>query len=166
MTQPTHTHPTTPALTEAKFQIVAFTLGDDEYGIDIHHVQEIIRVRDITTVPNAPDFVNGVINQRGRIIPIVQLSRRLGVSERPVDHYTRFILLDILDNPVGITVDSVVGVFHLPKNAISPVSELPANQQSIYITGGAKLENRLILLLNLSTVLTFGSALLTEAECA
>lgn len=166
MIQPTSTHPAIPATNEVKLQIVAFRLGDDEYGIDIHHVQEIIRVREITPVPNAPDFVNGVINQRGRIIPIVQLSRRLGLPEKPVNHYTRFVLLDILDNPVGIAVDSVAGVFNLPKNAIQATSELPENQRSTYITGVAKLDSRLILLLNLSTVLTFGNALLTEAECA
>ncbi len=150
---------------ETVLQLVTFKLGSEEYGIDIHHVQEIVRVREITPVPNAPDFVDGVINQRGRIIPVVQLSRRLGLPENPPDRHTRYILLDILDNPVGIAVDSVVGVTNLSKKSLTPSAELPANQRSTFITGVVKRENHLVLLLNLSAVLAFGNRLLTETEC-
>ena len=92
---------------DALIQLVTFSIGDEEFGVDILKVQEIIRTMEITRVPRAPEFVEGVINLRGKVIPIIDLRRRFKLVDRAHDKHTRIIVIEISSMVVGFVVDSV-----------------------------------------------------------
>lgn len=135
-------------------QLVSFNIGAEEFGIDILRVQEIIRFMTITHVPNSPAFIEGVINLRGRVIPIVDLRIKLGLSKRVHDSDTRIIVIEILNKTVGFIVDSVSEVLRIPKNITEAPPEMVAGINSEYITSIGKLEDRLLILLDLEKILT------------
>jgi purine-binding chemotaxis protein CheW len=136
-------------------QLVSFLLGKEEFGADILMVQEIIRKQPITRVPNAPHFVEGVINLRGKVIPIVDLRKRLNVSETEDTRRTRIIVVDVEGKITGFIVDSVSQVLRIPKNTIEPApSIVVAGIDSEYITGVSKLDDRLLILLDFTKILT------------
>lgn len=135
-------------------QLVVFDLGDEVYGIDISKVQEIIRMQDITQVPGAPSFVEGVINLRGKIIPVVDLHRRFGLSPTPVTKASRIVVVETDGFVIGMVVDAVSEVLRISTNCVEPPSPIVAGVDSEYIRGIAKLENRLVILLQLDKVLT------------
>ena len=95
-------------------QLVTFSTGDEEFGVDILRVQEIIRTMAITKVPKAPEFVEGVINLRGKVIPIIDLRRRFGLQSKAHDKHTRIIVIEINTMIVGFVVDSVSEVLRIP----------------------------------------------------
>jgi len=134
-------------------QLVSFKVGKEEFGVDILKVQEIIRMLKITTVPNAPDFVEGVINLRGRIIPVLDLRKRLSIKEKNHDSKTRIIVVDISGNIVGFIVDEVNEVLRIPKDVIENPPDLVSKVNSDFITSVAKLEDRIIILLDLVNLL-------------
>jgi len=134
-------------------QLVSFKIGDEEFGVDILQVQEINRLFEVTHVPNAPDFVEGVINLRGRIVPVVNLRKRLGLDKKEHDKDTRIVVVELEGKTIGFIVDSVSEVLRVPKNVVEPPPELVAGIDSEYIIGIAKLENRLLILLDLKKVL-------------
>ena len=101
-------------------QLVTFSIGEEEFGVDILSVQEIIRMMDITKVPRAPEFVEGVINLRGKVIPIIDLRRRFGLSTRDHDKHTRIIVIEINNMIVGFVVDSVSEVLRIPSSTVEP----------------------------------------------
>ncbi|MCZ7603238.1 MAG: chemotaxis protein CheW [Melioribacteraceae bacterium] len=134
-------------------QLVSFKVGREEFGIDILKVQEINRMLKITKVPNAPDFVEGVVNLRGRIIPVIDLRKRLKIESREHDNKTRIVVVDITGNTVGFIVDEVNEVLRIPKDIIENPPELVATVDSEFITSVAKLEDRIIILLDLDNLL-------------
>ncbi len=134
-------------------QLVSFNIGSEEFGVDILKVQEINRVVEITRVPQAPHYVEGVINLRGKVIPIVDLRKRFNLEEKEYDKNTRIVVVDISGNIMGMVVDSVSEVLRLPANTIEPPPEIVANINSEYIKGVAKLEDRLLIFLDLSKVI-------------
>ena len=134
-------------------QLVSFNIGSEEFGVDILKVQEINRVVEITRVPQAPHYVEGVINLRGKVIPIVDLRKRFNMEEKEYDKNTRIVVVDISGNIMGMVVDSVSEVLRLPSNTIEPPPEIVANINSEYIKGVAKLEDRLLIFLDLSKVI-------------
>ncbi|MFU2210246.1 chemotaxis protein CheW [Desulfovibrio sp. JY] len=135
-------------------QLVTFSIGEEEFGVDILSVQEIIRMMDITKVPRAPDFVEGVINLRGKVIPIIDLRRRFGLSTRDHDKHTRIIVIEINNMIVGFVVDSVSEVLRIPASTVEPPPPVVSGLESEYISGVGKLEDRLLILLDLDKLLS------------
>lgn len=135
-------------------QIVTFKVGDEEFSVSILKVQEIIRMSEITKVPRSPDFVEGVINLRGRVIPVIDLRKRFGLQkvERGID--ARTIVVDSAGKVVGLIVDSVTEVLRLPASTVEPPPDIVSGVDSEYIDGVGKLSNRLVILLNLDKVLS------------
>jgi purine-binding chemotaxis protein CheW len=135
-------------------QLVTFSIGDEEFGVEILKVQEIIRMLEITKVPKAPAFVEGVINLRGKVIPIIDLRKRFGLAERGHDKNTRIIVIDINSMIVGFVVDSVSEVLRLPASTVEPPPPVVAGLDSDYISGVGKLEDRLLIMLDLNRLLS------------
>ena len=135
-------------------QLVGFQLGNEEYGIDILKVQEINRVTDITKIPQSPDFVEGVINLRGNIIPIIDLRKRFHMPDREHDRQTRIVVGEIDDRTVGFIVDAVSEVIRLPVNTVEPPPPIVSGGKAEYIKGVGKLEGRLLMLLDIDKILT------------
>lgn len=135
-------------------QLVTFKLGKEEYSLDILSVQEIIRHMEITRVPNAPVFVEGVINLRGRVIPVLDLRKRFGLGAEEMTAQARIIVVDIGSKTVGFRVDSVSEVLRLDADKVEPPPTLTASIGSEYIKGVGKLDERLIILLDVAHVLT------------
>lgn len=135
-------------------QLVSFVIAGEEFGVDILKVQEIIRPVAITRVPHAPTFVEGVINLRGRIIPVIDLRKRFDLPHREHDKDTRIIVVELTEKVVGFMVDAVKEVIRVAHSTIEPPPELAVGIDAHYITGVAKLEDRLLILLDLDEVLT------------
>ncbi|EGJ51042.1 chemotaxis protein CheW [Desulfocurvibacter africanus] len=135
-------------------QLVTFSIGDEEFGVDILKVQEIIRTMEITRVPRAPAFVEGVINLRGKVIPIIDLRKRFGLQARGHDKNTRIIVIEISNMIVGFVVDSVSEVLRIPASTVEPPPPMVAGLESEYISGVGKLEDRLLILLDLNRLLS------------
>ncbi len=140
----------------AELQIVVFELGDERYGLDIATVYEIIRHQPITAVPKAPAFVEGVINLRGRIIPVVDLRERFGMDRSDLTKASRIVVADAGGTRVGLVVDGVSEVLMIAGDAIEPTPDVAANADHDYLRGIAKLGDRLIILLSLDGL--FGAA--------
>lgn len=134
-------------------QLVSFKIANEEFGVDILNVQEINKMSTITKVPNSPPFVEGVINLRGRVIPVVNLRVKMSMPNREYDKDTRIIVVDISGKTVGFLVDSVSEVLRIPRNIIEPPPSMVAGINSNYITAVGKLEDRLLILLDLDKVL-------------
>jgi len=137
-----------------KIQVVSFHLGSEEYGVDISQVQEMIRMVDITHVPRAPHFMEGVINLRGQLIPIIDLRTRFGMPRNAHTKNTRIVVTEIAGKRVGIIVDSVSEVLNLPIENVEEAPEMIAGVGTEYISGVGKVNDRLIILLELQKVIS------------
>ena len=135
-----------------EMQLVSFNIGSEEFGVDILKVQEINRMVEITRVPQAPHYVEGVINLRGKVIPILDLRKRFNLEVKAYDKNTRIVVVDINGTIMGMIVDAVSEVLRLPADTIEPPPELVTDVNSDYIKGVAKLEDRLLIFLDLSRV--------------
>ena len=134
-------------------QLVVFQLGAELYGVEISRVHEIIRLMAITRVPRAPSFVEGVINLRGKVIPVVDLRRRFGLPTAEHTRSSRIVVLEIGDQVVGIIVDGVSEVLRVNTATVEPPSPVVAGIDSEYLHGIAKLADRLVILLDLDRIL-------------
>jgi len=141
------------AQTEELLQLVSFTIGQEEFGLNIQRIQEINRVVEITRVPNSPEFVIGVINLRGKVIPIIDLRRRFGFPPKESDKNTRIIVVELDNMVVGFIVDAVREVIRIPKSITEPPPPIIAGIGSEYIISVAKMENRLLILLDIERLL-------------
>lgn len=144
------------AKASSELQIVVFELGDERYGLDIAAVYEIIRHQPITAVPQAPAFVEGVINLRGRIIPVVDLRERFGLTASELTKAARIVVAETAGTRVGLVVDGVSEVLMVPSDAVEPTPDVAAGIDAAYLRGIAKLGDRLIILLELDGL--FGDA--------
>lgn len=135
-------------------KVVSFHLGNEEYGVDIAQVQEIIRMVEITHVPRAPRFMEGVINLRGQLIPIIDLRTRFSMSRIDQTKSTRIIVTEIGNKRVGIIVDSVSEVLNIPLEQVEDAPDMIAGVGTEYIQGVGKVNDRLIILLDLTMVIT------------
>lgn len=139
-------------------QLVSFTLGKEEYAVDILRVQEINRMVDITSIPNAPFDIEGVINLRGKVIPVVNLRKKFGFDSKEMDSHSRIMVVDV-GRTVGVVVDSVSEVLRLASDTIEPPPSFTANSgSSEYIWGVGKLEDRLLILLDIEKLLKNGES--------
>jgi len=136
-------------------QFVNFRLGDEEFGADTSSVREITRVADISHIPEAPSFIKGVINLRGQIIAVIDLCRQFGLAQpEKLPESARIVVAEVNGQTVGMLVDAVPEVLNIPEDNIEPTPELVrAKLDKGYIRGIARLENRLIILLDLEKVL-------------
>jgi purine-binding chemotaxis protein CheW len=135
-------------------ELVSFNVGTEEFGVDISYVQEIIRIMQITKVPNAPEFVEGVINLRGRVIAVINLRYKLGLSKIDFDKNTRIIVVEVKGNTVGFIVDAVNEVLRIPSNITEAPPEIVSGIDSDFIKSVGKLEDRLLILIDLEKVLS------------
>ena len=136
-------------------QLVSFDLGNEEYAVDILKVQEINRMVDITTIPNAPFYVEGVINLRGKVIPVINLRKKFGFDLKEMDSHSRIIVVDV-GKTVGLIVDSVSEVLRLSSETVEPPPPMTGNGSSEYILGIGKLQDRLLILLDIDSLLANG----------
>jgi purine-binding chemotaxis protein CheW len=140
---------------EAKeVKVIVFQLQDEEYGIPVHQVRSIEKMQHITRVPRTAPFVKGVINLRGVVTPIIDLRVRFELEEQAYTDSTRIIIVALDQMEVGLIVDAANDVIDIPVSLIEPRPEVVGNVEVEYITGVAKVDKRLIILLNLEKVLT------------
>src|SRR5207253_10669066 len=138
---------------EKELQVVGFRIGDETFGVKIGSVREIVRVPEITSVPNAPDTIEGVINLRGKIIPVMDLRKRFGHSEIQQDKKNRILVVELENKLVGLIVNSASEVLKIPTSEIESPGSVFADSESSYVTGVGKLKGRLIILLDISKLL-------------
>lgn len=143
----------TMEVSEHDEQLVAFHLADEIYGVDIFDINEIIRLREITHIPRTTPDVEGVINLRGKIVPILDLRKRLGLPPKEYTSGTRVIIVAQDECVVGLIVDGVNGVLRIPQAFIEPPSELVSCLDADYVRGVGKSGDDLVILLNLPKVL-------------
>ena len=134
-------------------QVVSFTLGAEEYAIEITKVKEIILVEGITRVPQLPAYIEGIINLRGMVIPVIDLRKRFGVGKTACDEHTRIVVTRIGSTIVGMIVDAVSRVMRIPKADIQPPPDTIACLAGEYLIGVARLADRMQLLLDIEKVL-------------
>ena len=133
-------------------QLVSFKVGDEEFGLDILTVQEIIRNQELTRVPKLPAFIRGVINLRGTVIPVIGLRRLLKLEDREEDKQTRIVVVEVGGTVIGFIVDSVSEVLRIPTSTVEPPPRL-AEVENDFVSGVGKLEGRLLLLLDLDRLI-------------
>lgn len=134
-------------------QLVSFMLDEVEYGVDILCVHEILRFPDMTRLPNTPDFIKGVINLRGNVIPVVDVRIRFGFPVGEVTDLTRIIVIETNDKQVGLLVDNVHQVVRIPVSSIDPPSDLIMGMSEDFISGIGRLKDRLIVILNMTNII-------------
>jgi purine-binding chemotaxis protein CheW len=136
-------------------QLIGFVIGNELFGVDILTVQEIIRDTTITAIPDAPEFMEGVINLRGRIVPVIDLRKRLKLVEpEQINTDPWIIILTVEDRITGFMVDRVTKVLNVPKQSIKPAPDIVvAGLKSQYIQGVCKMDQHLLILLNFSRIL-------------
>lgn len=136
------------------FQVVVFQIGKELYSVGIDSVHEIVRIPCVTEVPDAPPFLEGVINLRGRVIPVIDLRKKLGLPAAEWNKSTRVLITENAGAMVGLLVDAVAEVKKLPPESVDAPPEMIAAVGIEYITGVAKVDDMLIILLDLRKVLS------------
>jgi purine-binding chemotaxis protein CheW len=138
---------------QATEQLVVMRLADEDYGVEITHVREIIRMQNITEVPQAPAGVEGIINLRGSVIPVVDLRQRFGIRTSDNSAETRIVVVDAQEQTVGLVVDAVTEVITVSTSLIEPVGNLAAAAVSSDLRGIVNLPEKLIILVGLESLL-------------
>ena len=137
-------------------ELVSFKLGHEEFGVEIRKVREINRMLDVTRIPNSPAYMEGVVNLRGKVIPVINLRRRFGMEEKAHDKDVRVVVVELGGKVLGFVVDSVSQVLRIPRSVTEPPPSLMGGVGAEYITAVGKLEDRLLILLDLEKI--FSSA--------
>lgn len=136
-------------------QLVVFRLGDEEFGVQINKVKEIVRVIPITPIPKAPKFIEGIVNLRGEILAVIDLSKRLDIPSKPRSERTRIVVIEINENIVGMIVDEVSEVLNIPLSNIEKTPQvIESDIKQKYITSVGKLKDRLLILIDLAAILS------------
>src|SRR5258707_2854179 len=138
---------------ETGLQVVGFRIGNAPYGFRIAAVREIVRVPEITSVRSAPDLIEGVINLRGKIIPVMDLRKRFGQTEIQPDKKNRILVVELDNKLVGLIVNAASEVLRIAPSEIEAPGNLFAEGESGYVTGVGKLKGRLIILLDIANLL-------------
>ena len=134
-------------------QLVTFNIAEEEFGVDILSVQEIIRLMQITTVPRAPACIEGVINLRGKVIPVIDMRKRFNLPAIERGSRTRIIVMEFGAKIVGFLVDAVSEVLRIPAGTVESAPAVVSGVGSEYIKGVGKLDDRLLILLDLDSLL-------------
>lgn len=143
-------------------QYVSFVLHREEYGVPILNVQEIIRYETLTRVPRSPDYVDGVLNLRGQVIPVVNLRKKFELPEKEIDKSTRIIVVEVKDRVIGMVVDEVSEVLPVDSADIAPPPPMGTHLKIDFISGMAKINNQLVILLDIHKVLTTEERMVVE----
>lgn len=141
---------------DSEVQLVIFKLGREEYGVSILQVQEIKRITDITRVPHTPDYIKGVINLRGSVLPVIDLKNRLNLSQQAITEDTRIIIVKVAELSIGMVVDAVSEVMTISQENIDSPDVVAGSVSANYLSGVGKLDNRLLILLNLEEIIGMG----------
>lgn len=140
--------------TVPQVQLVTFRLGGEEFGLDVFAVHEILRYQEPTPVPRAPAFVEGVMDVRGTLVPVVDLRRRFELSEVQVGDDTRIVVVEFGGERLGLVVDSVTEVMRVPETAIQPPPRYIRGLAAEYVRGIARMEGRLVVLVDMDRILS------------
>jgi purine-binding chemotaxis protein CheW len=133
-------------------QLVGFHVGGEEFALDILRVLEIIRLQELTRVPSSPDCMDGVMNLRGKIIPVITLRKRFGLDRAAPDEQTRIVVVETKGTVLGVIVDSVSEVLRIPTDSIEPPPRLGKVDRE-YVSGVGKLDDRLLILLDVDRLM-------------
>ena len=133
-------------------QVVAFKLRGEEYGVSILNVQEIRNLTDITRVPFAADFIKGVINLRGSVLPVIDLKQRLGIEQTPYTDSTRIVTVMVDDLQVGMLVDAVTEVLTIKTKPVDPKKAVNGKEITRFLSGIGNMDGRLVIMLNLEEI--------------
>ena len=133
-------------------QVAAFKLLKEEYGVNILNVQEIKVLTDITRVPFAPDYIKGVINLRGSVLPVIDLKRRIGLEDAPYTDATRIIIMKIGEFSIGMIVDAVTEVLTISGRDINPAKAVSVSTSNRFVNSIGNIDARLIIMLNLDEI--------------
>lgn len=139
---------------EGQSKVIVFRLEDQEYGTDIQKIRSIERLEEVTRIPNVPEFIKGVINLRGEVIPIIDLKERLKLGQAVPTTDTRVLIVEIDDIQLGVIVDAATDVIDIDSSMVDPATSIMNGIHGAYLKGIAKLNNRLLILLNLERVLS------------
>jgi purine-binding chemotaxis protein CheW len=137
-----------------EYQLVIFELGSENYGVDIAAVEGIIKMQEITRLPHAPSFVEGITNLRGAVVPVVDLRKRFGLTAQEATRDTRIVVTNIGSTKVGLVVDAVTQVIRVAEDKIEPPPQMSVTINSAFIKNIAKLDQQLVILLDLARVLS------------
>jgi len=147
-------NPATTTPTDGRLEVVTFTLGDEEYGIDIQRVQELRGYDTVTCIANAPAHIKGVVNLRGIIVPIIDMRIKFDLGEPRYDEFTVVIVLNIGGRVVGMVVDSVSDVITLSAEQIKPAPEMGSVLDTDYIIGLGTLDTRMLILVDIDRLMS------------
>jgi purine-binding chemotaxis protein CheW len=139
--------------TSNELQMVVFDLASEYYGVDISDVREIIRMQNITRVPGTPEYMEGVLNLRGKIAPVVDLRKRLNLKVNEQTKESRIVVIDIENKDVGVIVDGVTEVLRIPVSSVEPPSQMLTSGDNVHLKGIAKLQDKLVILLDMDSIL-------------
>jgi len=134
-------------------QVISFTVGEEEYGVELQHVKEVIRMSDITRLPDVPTYVRGLINLRGLVIPIIDLREKMGLESAEATSLTRIIVVEVKSTLVGMVVDSASQVLRLQADELEPPPVALGGIAQEYITGVGKLDRGLVILMDVGRLL-------------
>jgi purine-binding chemotaxis protein CheW len=147
-------------------EILAFRLGEEEYGIDIQKVQELRGYDAVTRIANAPDFIKGVVNLRGIIVPIIDMRIKLNLGEPTYNQFTVVIILNVAGRTIGMVVDSVSDVITLTAEQIKPPPEMGSALDTDYLIGIGSVEQRMLILVDIDMLMSSNEIRLVEAIAA
>ena len=129
-------------------QYVTFTIGEEFYGVPVMKVQEIIGMTSITHIPNSADFMKGMINLRGRVVPVVDMRLKFRMPEKEYDQFTVILIIEVKENLIGMIVDTVADVVGIPEDSLQETPHFSTSINTDYITGIANIEDQLIIVLD------------------
>ena len=147
-------NPAAEAVTDPVVQLVTFRLADETYGINVMHVQEVLRISEIAPVPGAPSYVLGIINLRGNVVTVIDTRSRFGLPSVETDDSSRIVIIETEGQVVGILVDSVAEVVELHMSEIDSAPNVGNEESSRYIQGVANRESDLLIVVDLNKLLT------------
>lgn len=138
-----------------ELQLVVFRLANEEFGLDISQVREIIRMQEVTPMPKAPEFITGVLNLRGQIVAVMDLAQRFGIKDSLRTDVTRIIIVEVGDSKIGLIVDEVPEVIRMPLNDMEPTpAMIESKVHAEFIKGVGKFQDRLIIVLDAGSILS------------
>ncbi len=137
---------------DEKIKIIVFNIMDDEYGLEIEYIQEIRKMRRITYIPQAPDFVKGVIKIRGRVIPLIDFRKRMGLPFKEYGDYTKIIIVNLESHIIGIVVDMVSELLTIPQGNVDHPDSVLASVD--FLKGVGNIPGRMVLIVDMDKVLS------------
>jgi purine-binding chemotaxis protein CheW len=161
MSEAIHTGSAAASGDPGRYQYLTFSLGQEEYGIEILRVQEIKGYSAVTPLPNLPSYIKGVMNLRGTVVPVVDLRAKFGMSDSEYTRFTVIIVVNVGQRVVGLIVDAVSDVLDVAASEVVPAPEMGAGVDTSFLTGMAKSEERLVSLLAIERVVGMDEAELT-----